>query len=834
MKLFRRLRYWLNARRNHADLAEEMEFHRSMLGEDHPQMGNRTLAGEDARAVWISPWLESIGQDVRYALRNLRAHPGFALIAILALGVAIGLNTSLFTVFNAIAFRPWPVHDPARVVNIFALDDRNRPSGFSLAEVSYFAAHSHAFSGMLAQREKQQIHIEDGTAALSRVTASYFGVLGVGMKQGRGFLPDEDNADAPLAVAVVTESFWQTRLGSDPRTLGRQIRIEDVPFTIVGVSGAEFTGTKPEPIDIYVPMSAGLLLQPRAAGGKEFLTSPTQCCIGAAGRLRAGISRKQGEAELTVLHQQFARQSRLEAHGVRLSGTEFVATGKKDKIYPIFAVMGLGVMLVLLLACANVGNLLLARAAARRREIAVRVSLGASRARLVRQLLTESLLIALTAGALGVASAFWLPSAVFRYAVNDVLSFRFTPDLTVLAYAVALSVATCMLFGLAPALHGTKPAGSEARSRLRSALLSAQVALSVMLLVAASLLARGIQQARAQDPGFKIAGISVATFELPASSYDANRTRAFFSELTQELKDQPLALSRLAPLGSGSNWISFRRPGETDKQGKMVLVQEITPSYFDVLGIPVRAGRNFEPADAEQKTILVNEAFAQRFFDSPAATLGKTIVTTTPYQIVGVVKDAYTRGLDEIVPTIYFPIATNTVPLALFPTSPDETGKLEATLRRLEPRARLIVTPLSDNWDKWLQSSRAGASIAAVLGGFALTLAVIGMFGVFAFWVEQRTHEIGVRMALGARPWQVIRLVLSGSSRAVLIGLLAGFGGAIAASRLLVSFLFGLSPLDPLAYAEAILFLSAAGLVATYLPARRATKIDPMSALRCD
>ncbi len=834
MKLFRRLRYWLSARRNHADLAEEMEFHRSMLDEDARQMGNQTLAGEDARAVWISPWLESIGQDVRYALRNLRAHPGFALIAILALGVAIGLNTSLFTVFNAVALRPWPVHDPARMANIFALDDRHRPNGFSVAEVSYLASHSQTFSGMLAQRGKETVHLEDGKAACNRVTGGYFSVLGVGMQQGRGFLPEEDNPDAPLPVVVVTDSFWQTRLGSDPRAVGKQIRIEEVPFTIVGVTGADFTGTRPEVIDIYVPMSAGLLLQPHAAGAKEFLTSPNQCCTSVAGRLRSGVSRKQGEAELTVLHQQFAEQIRGAAHGIRLSGTEFVATGKKDKIYPIFAVMGVGVMLVLLLACANVGNLLLARAAARRREIAVRVSLGASRTRLVRQLLTESLLIALAAGILGVVSAYWLPAAVFRYATNDVLSFRFNPDLTVLAYAVALSVATCVLFGLAPALSSTKPTVSGARSRLRSVLLSAQVALSVILLVAASLLARGIEQARAQDPGFKIAGVSVATFELPASSYDAIRTRAFFSQLTGELKGQPLALSRLAPLGSGSNWISFRRPGETEKQGKMVLVQEVTPSYFDVLGIPVRAGRNFEAADAEQKTILVNEAFAQRFFDSSPATLGKTIVTDTPYQIVGVVKDAYTRGLDEIVPTIYFPLATTSVPLALFPSSPDEAGKLEATLKRLEPRARLSVIPLSDNLDQWLQSSRAGASIAAVLGGFALTLAVIGMFGVFAFWVEQRTHEIGVRMALGARRWQVIRLVLSGSSRAVLIGLIIGFAGAIAASRLLVSFLFGLSPLDPLAYAEAILFLSAAGLVATYLPARRATKIDPMSALRCD
>jgi putative ABC transport system permease protein len=833
MKLFRRLRYWLHARQNQADLTEEMEFHRAML-DGGAAMGNATLAREDARAVWIWPWLESVMQDLRYALRNLRAQPAFAIIAILALGCSIGLNTSLFTVFNAIAIRPWPVHDPARVVNVFALDDHHRPSGFSLAEVRYFASQSRTFSGMLAQRGKDTVHLEDGKAACSWVTGSYFSVLGVGVQQGRGFLSEEDNPESPLPVAVVSDSFWQTRLGSDPRAVGRQIRIEDVPFTIVGVTDGAFTGTSPEPIDIYVPMAAGQILQPRGAWVKEFLSSPNHCCSNLAGRLLPGISRKQGEAELTVLHQQFQTQMREEAHGIRLAGTEFIATGKKDKIYPVFALMGVGVLLVLLLACANVGNLLLARAAARRREISVRVSLGASRSRLVRQLLTESMLIAMAAGAFGVVSAFFLPTAVFRFAISEVLSFRFTPDTTVLTYALVLSAVTCVLFGLAPALNSTRPTASGARSKLRSALLAAQVALSVILLVAASLLARGIQNARAQDPGFKIADVSIATFELPASSYDAVRTRAFFTQLTQELKDEPLGLSRLAPLGQGSNWTSVRRPGENEKQRKMVLIQEVSAGYFGVLNIPVRAGRNFEAADADRKTMLVNETFAKRFFDSSPETLGKTIVADTPYEIVGVVKDAYTRGLDEIAPTIYLQISANSVPLALFPTSPGEAGKLEATLKRLEPRARLSVSPLSDNLEKWLQSSLAGASIAAVLGAFALVLAVIGMFGVFAFWVEQRTPEIGVRMALGARPVQVIRLVLSASSRAVLIGLVIGFGGAVAASRLLVSFLFGVSPLDPLAYAETALILAAAGLLATYVPARRATKIDPMTALRCE
>jgi putative ABC transport system permease protein len=834
MKLFRRLRYWLHARQNHADLAEEMEFHRAML-DGGTELGNATLAREDARAVWIWPWLESVVQDIRYTLRNLRAQPGFATIAILALGCAIGLNTSLFTVFNAVALRPWPVHDASRVVNILSLTNRHDTRGFSLAEFRYLAGHSKTFSGMLVHRTTR-VNAEDGPANSSWVSGSYFSVLGVGMQQGRGFLPEEDLAEAPSPVAVVSDWFWRARLGSDPHAAGRKIRIEDVPFTIVGVADGDFTGTSPDRVDIYVPNAAGSILQPMQPWIKDFLTSPTYCCSNLAGRLAQGVSRKQGEAELAVLHQQFLAQSHEQAYGVQLAGTAFFGNAKKEKIVPIFTLMFLGVTLVLLLACANVGNLLLARAAARRREISVRLSLGASRKRVIRQLLTESLVLACAAGALGSVAAWWLPTWVFQYAVGDTISFRFTPDATVLFYALALSIATCMIFGLAPALHGTKPADNESRHRLRSILLSAQVALSVILLVSAGLLARGIQRARKQDPGFQIAGVSIATFALPSSAYDGPRAQAFFTQLTRDLEGAhlgvTLGLSRLAPLGNGANWTGFRYSGQLDKTARQVVAHQVTSGYFEVLGIPVLAGRNFEPIDDSRPVAIVNESFARRYFDNDA--LGKTIITNVPRQIVGVVKDAYTRGLDEIDPTLYFPISGAAVPLALFHADPETSEAIAAIVKQLDPRARVTITPLSENLDKWMQSSRAGASIAEIFGAFALALATIGMFGVFAYWVEQRTREIGIRMALGARPQQVIGLVLGSSSRSVLAGLLLGFGGAAAMSRLLQRFLFGLSPFDPVSYAMVAVMLAAAGLAATFLPARRATNIDPITALRCE
>jgi predicted permease len=833
MKLFRRLNYWLRVRRNQADLAEEMEIHREMGG----AMGNTTRAREDARAVWIWPWLESVMQDVRYALRNLRAQPGFAALAILALGCAIGLNTSLFTVFNAIAIRPWPVEDPGRVVNILQLSDRRDTHGFSLEEARYFGAHSKTISGILAMRSGQNVRVEDGKAVSSWVSGSYFNVLGVGMQQGRGFRADEDRLDAPQPVVVVAYAYWRNRMGAEPNVIGRKIRIEDTPFTVVGVTGSDFSGTDPQAVDLYVPMSAATILQPHAAWMKNFLLSPDYCCTNTAGRLAPGVSRAQAQAELTVLHQQFRSQLHEESYGVVLRGTAFLGGGGRDdqKILPIFILMFLGMSLVLLLACANVGNLLLARAAARQREISVRLSLGASRRRVIRQLLTESLVLACMAGVLGVAAAYRLPLLVFHYAVNEPLSLQLVPDSMVLIYALLLSAATCLVFGLAPALHGTRPGGIRSSFSLRSVLLTAQVALSVVLLVGAGLMTRGVRRARTQDPGFTISGVSIAQFDLPANSYDAPRARAFFAQLSRDLAGKTIGLTRLAPLGNSRNFTSFKLPGEAEKQGTLVAVQEVNSGYFAVLGIPVLKGRTMEDADADRSVVLINQTLARRFFDGNA--LGKSILTGKPVQpreIVGIVKDAFTTGLDEVSPTIYFPLGGDSIPVALFHTTPGAADAIAAVAKEIDPRAGTSFTPLSVNLDKYLQASRAGAAIAEGLGAFALALATIGIFGVFAYWVEQRTKEIGIRMALGARPRQVIRLVLSSSSRAVFIGLVLGFAGAAAASRLLQRLLFGLSPFDPISYAMVALVLAAAGLAATFFPVRRATRIDPMTALRCD
>jgi predicted permease len=509
--------------------------------------------------------------------------------------------------------------------------------------------------------------------------------------------------------------------------------------------------------------------------------------------------------------------------------------------------MFLGVTIVLLLACANVGNLLIARAAGRAREIGVRLSLGASRTRVVRQLLTESFVLALAASAIGIVLAYRLPQAIFAR-MGEVPPFDLAPDGTVLSYAVALAASSCLVFGLAPALHATGgnligglktgPMVGGTRLPLRSLLLSVQVTLSVVLLVAAGLLVRGVQNARAMDPGFTIANVSVVSFALPAGAYDRTRTRAFVEQVAQAIASVPgvkaYGFTTHEPLSNSRTMTSFRLPAETEDRERSMLVLDVSPGYFETLRIPLVAGRSFDAADASRRVVLVNETLARRHWSGQDAVGqafiagGRELVT-----IVGVVRDAYTTGLDQIEPTFYQPSNSSGPPKLLLRTDgADVSAVVKTVVAGLDRRVRVQAAPLADSADRYLASSRTGAFMAGILGVFAVSLASIGMFGVFAYVVQQRTQEIGIRMALGAQSGQVVRLVLGGHARAVMVGLGVGFVAAAAGSQLLRGFLYGVSPFDAWAYAAVAAILACAALVATYVPARRASRIDPMSALR--
>jgi len=839
VKILRRLRYLLRQRQQERELAEEIEFHRRMSG-DPRAMGNITRAREEARAVWIWPWLQSVWQDAGYAIRNLRRQPGLALLALAALGFAIGINTSLFTVYNAVAIRPWPVKDPERVVKIFSTDPRHEArmfGGIGIAESRYFASQSRAFSGVAATRQ-EPVHFgfeSFGTPSWAAfVSGNSFRVLGFRMHLGRGVLPEEDRAQSPEAVAVLSFAFWRDRFGSDLSLVGKQVHIDEVPFTVVGVTPEDFTGASDGGgrQDVYLPYPALLLLHPTEQWPRDLLTDAEYCCEFAFGRLVPGVSRSQAAAELEVLDRQFRTSQGTGSRTFTLADSAmFNNPGRKRQMAAAFTLMFTAGMLVVLLACANVGNLLVARASARQKEIEIRRAIGAGRARIVRQLMTESLLLALGASALGLAIAYKLPLVLLNR-IGEPGALRLAPDRVVLAYATALAVFACFSFGLAPALHATRAVASR-RLPLRNLLLAAQVTLSVVLLMGAGLMLRSLADLRNRDPGFAIEGVSTIAFELPARSYDGAHTQAFYRQLIGAAPGGHFGLTEREPLGNSFAQTDFRPARTPETSRSLIDFQVVTGSYFDVLHIPILAGRNFTLSDKGRNVVLINETLARRFWNGQNP-VDKTIVSRQiAREIVGVVRDAHTTNLDQLEPIFYVPFTGFAIPKVLVASNDSATVEsIGIAVTRLEPRARMQAAPLRNNLDRWLRGPRLGAQLAGALGLFALILATVGMAGVSAYAVQQRTREIGIRMALGARPAQVVRLVLSGSSRAVVIGLVAGFAIALPASRLLRNVLYGVSPLDPVAYLSVALILAIAGLAASYAPARRATRVDPLTALR--
>jgi macrolide transport system ATP-binding/permease protein len=856
-RFLRRLRYCLLHRRMEAELAEEMEFHRTMLhesGAPRAVLGNTTLAREDARAVWIWPWLESLWQDVAYGIRTLRRQPGFTLTALVALGSAIGINTSLFTIFNAFALRPWSVRAPSRVVAAHRFT-RDGGGTFAIAEYRYLAKHARTFSGLVAMRNGEKVKMEnralDRPLELTYVSGNYFRVLGVDMERGRGFLEDEDRSGMPRAVAVISHDLWQNRLGADPRIVGGTIRLDDIPFTIVGVTPADFSGTSPLRNDVWAPLPARRLLRPNDPAIQSWLTSPETCCTPVAGRLAPAITRAEAQAELAVLLDQFRAENHLRADRstILLTGTSWISSPRKKKqVVPLIATLFLAVTLVLLLACANVGNLLLARAAARRQEIAVRLSLGGSRLRVVRQLLVESMVLALLAAGAGLWMAFVVPQAIVHRLAGEAW-YGLAPDLNVLLYAIAVAILSCLAFGLTPALHGTRDGiasalkaevrPARARLPLRSILLSVQVAISVVLLASAGVLARGLQRAQTMDPGFDVQNVTVLSIDLPATQYAGPRATALTADLLGQLTRSrdlpPTGLALYPPLGNATYSTSFQLVDRAGAPTFSIWFNEVSGAYFDALHIPLLAGRNFDFEDTGRNVMMVNESAARRWWPGESP-VGKTVFSNGKMrEIVGVVADVYHHDLStSLEPMLYFPIkGALGVPFVLIHgrAAPD-IERVSAIVTALEPRAQVHAEPLAANFQRQIEPSIYGAELAGFLGLLALAIASVGMAGVFAYVVGQRTREIGIRMALGAPAPAIVRLVLASSLGALLSGLVVGIAGAAGASTLLAHVLPGMKPLDPFAYGGVVLLLSAAVALASAVPARRAACVDPVRALR--
>jgi predicted permease len=794
--------------------------------------------------------LAGIGQDLVYAWRRHRRDPALAALVIATLGLAIGLNASVFAIYAAAALRPWAVPAADRMVNVYALPP-SRPRdavaiGAAIAQVRFVNTHATLLDGLAATRDLS-LRIGDEApppgSPSQAVTGNFFDVLKVDMARGRGFLPDEDQTAVPRAVVVLSHRTWQQTFAGEEAIVGRRIVLDDVPFIVVGVAPAGFGGTSDRHAGAWVPLSALRLLRPLDKDVDSLLTSPAHCCSSVFGRLRPGVSAGQATAQLDALVGAFARQHGLEVGGVHLTDTAMLShPGSWGRARFVFGLLQGAMLLVLLLASANVGNLLLSRALARQHEMATRLSLGATRTRLVRQLLIESLLPAAAGGALGLGLAHALPAWLFTRVFDTQPNLAPTPGVEGVAFTFVITLAAVLAFGLAPALHGSRAdllaalrgRAASPRLRLRSALLSVQIAACVVMLVCAALTLRGIQAIGSRDPGFRVEGLDVLQFDVPSSTYGPAQVDAVVRTLRawQGASPVPTTLTRTPPLAEARHSTSMRRADEPDSAERSVIVHAVDPAYFDVLGVPLVAGRAFTPADGED-VVVVNEAFVARELGGRHA-LGATLVMGGKHtrRVVGIARNAHVQQLDRVDPIVFGVLGTRDVPRMLLPSTPGLAASVIATMQQLDPRIRVRRTSLATMVDEHMKDPRLAGQLAAVLGLVALVLATMGLAGVCGYLVRQRTREIGIRLALGATRRHVLAQVFAMTGRSTAWGLAIGSLLAAAIASLVISSLPGVRLGDATAYVASAAALSLGALAATYLPARRALRIAPALALR--
>jgi putative ABC transport system permease protein len=874
MRLVRRLLYLVHLRRHEAELADELAFHEEQLRGAHESggleprvaaaagrraMGKVTAMREDSRAVWVWPWLESAMQDITYALRGLRRQPGFSIVAIATLGIAIGLNTSVFTAFNGVFWRPWPISDPSTVFEVTTIrEGRERHGDYLLAEYRDIAARARTVSGLVGVDcaggyfPGCDIWLDAAVLRPAYVSANAFAVFGVPMAHGRGFRPEEDRTGGPAAVVVLSYDLWQRRFAGDSTIVGRQLPLDGIAFTVVGVAARDLAGISILKTDLWLPLASMPLLRKRHIESR----GPGLQLIA---RLAPGDSRERSRAELEALTRAWRAAQPGATPGLGEARVNLAATNldpnpvKRRAGYALFGLLLFGSGLVLLLACANLANLHLARAAARGREIAVRVSLGATRRRVIRQLLTESLVMAGAGAAVGVAIAYVAPAYLLRLVVSDSLSSAPVPDLTVFGYSAILAFVTCLAFGLAPALHAAGASRADALKgryglagvnlSLRRAFLTVQVAVSVVVLCGAGFLTRGLARASDQDFGFSVAGVTGFSVQLPGSQ-DSAATATFARNFAAGLATRPdgasIGATTILPLGERDQTLVIK-PGQDSAGAKSIFTLGVSSPYFAVLGIPLRAGRLFVEGDAGRGAIVVNEMTARVLWPGQSP-IGQSLLIRTPREVVGVVKDADTEGKafqeGAVLPKIYEPVGSTSgviVPNVVVRNASAQTiREITDLAKRLEPAVRVTPAPLAERLTGRLDESRQIALLTALLGGVALVLVSIGIFGVFAYVVQQRTREIGIRIALGAGSATVVRVIIGSSARAIVMGLAAGLAAAFGEASLLRRFIYGVSPLDAVTYAVIIAMLGVAALAAVYIPARRAARISPVIALRAD
>jgi putative ABC transport system permease protein len=821
--------------------------------------------------------METVLQDLRYGVRMLFKNPALTAAAVLSLGLGIGANTTIYTLVNAVLLRPLPIRDASGVVAVFTTDEKNK-GGFndfmSISRPNFedYRDRNQTFSEMAAYQglalslsgrgEPEQINGE-------MVSGNYFSLLGVSPGLGRYFLPEEDKVKGASPVAVLSHGFWTRHLGADPAIVGKSLTLNGQPFTVVGVARPGFIGINAlGGPDVWVPMA--MHEQVLTGFVAENFDDRRALLWNVAGRLKPGVTVEQARADVRRIGTQLEKEYPVpngERGGTVLSISQSTLNPGFRRIVVLSgAVLMTVVGLVLLIACANVANLLLARAGARRKEVAIRLSLGASRARLIRQLLTESALLALLGGAAGLLVAFWSRDLLLalrppQFLLPAGLDLPF--DARVLGFTILVSLVTGLLFGLAPALQASRPdlavelkdktiepAGRRSVT-LRGALVVAQVALTLIALVGAGLFLRSLGNTQRIDPGFDLRGLLVMTFDVGAQGYDQARGLDFYRRAVERAGTvagvRAATISSVLPLGGGGFSRTVFPEGHepaAGSTGTFVLANTVVPGYLGVMGIPLLKGRDVNDADRDGApfAVVINRAMADRFWKDEDA-LGKRFKFFGDpdfRQVVGVVENTkiFTLGEDPQ-PVAFVPLRQAYEPAMtlIVRTTGGDPRALVATVRReiqsLEPNMPLTnVQTGGDMLDGTLWAPRMAAGLLGVFGLLALILATVGIYGVMSYTVSQRTHEFGIRMALGAGTRDVQRLVLRQGLVLVAVGLLLGLLASLVLTQFVATLLVGVGTADPLTFGGIALLLLGVALFAGYVPARRATRVDPMVALR--
>jgi predicted permease len=846
-EFFRRINYLLHRGRLDRELANDMDFHREMAERTGATLGNSLRLREEARDAWGWVWIDRLAQDLRYATRVLRKSPGFTLAAVLTLAVGIGVNVAAFSFFDKAALTPLPVRDPDSILRLQRVAPHHFASDLPYREMAFVRDHARTLSAVLAENDNR-ISVEgNGQQVNARfVTTNFFTELGSGPMLGRLLDPALDENPGAEPVVVLGFGFWNSQFHGDPSIVGKTIRLNGRPTTVVGVTSEKFTGLRANNSSLWLPLTR----QPEFISGSKLLTDfKAADGVQMWARLRPGVSAKAAEDETRALLAELRRseptaiweKERLYAlPGAYVTSPHGHSAGdtpsNTDELTPVLSVAGALSLLILAVACGNLGSLLMARGVARQREISIRTAVGAGRGRLVRQLFTESLVLAF----LGTAAGLVLGYAVLRglLSVGEAPAWMNpAPDWLVISFSAGIGFFAAVLFGLMPALQMARQ--KHRSTVMRPLLIGAQVAGSCVLLIVASLLVRALDRAANAFPGFEYEQVVTLSPRLSVHGYSIPKASAFIEQLRNRLRGvagiESVALTSVPPLGG----TVVTKGIQVNGRELEIHITSIDGDFFRTMGIPLLRGRTFRPG--EKNAVIVGQSFANVQWPGQDP-LGKQFPSddARKYTVIGlagtarVVDRQNAEGVEayfpveaEDMPSISLLVKTSGPPSGLLPFL---IGAARAGDSQLFPEATLLKTSFHEK----LQGSENTVMAVGVLGGVALLLACSGIVGLVAYSVSQRTKEIGIRMALGARPPNVLYVAIEQLAKPVAIGSVVGVGAAAALSQVLRRQLYGVSHLDPLAYLAALLIFAVTVAAAAILPARRALRVNPVQALRCD